>query len=85
MFGAARFRESVLSASRSSGFYIVPRRSDSPHRLGHTTQVLQSTADSGRNEIVRLAMRPKRLQRCGFLQASARLTPRLAFGLPQGA
>jgi hypothetical protein len=33
MFGAARFGEPVLSASRSLGFYIVPRRGDSPHRL----------------------------------------------------
>jgi hypothetical protein len=33
MFGAARFGEPVLSVSRSLGFYIVPRRDDSPHRL----------------------------------------------------
>jgi hypothetical protein len=85
MFGAARFGEPALSVSRSLGFYIVPRRGDSPHRLGQTTQVLQSTADFRRNEIVRLAARPKHLQRRGVSQASARLRPRLAFGLPQGA
>ena len=33
----------------------------------------------------RRAMRPKRLEPRGFSQASARLRPRLAFGLPQGA
>jgi hypothetical protein len=33
MFGAARFGEPVLSFSRSLGFYIVPRRGDSPYRL----------------------------------------------------
>jgi hypothetical protein len=33
MFGAARFGEPVLSVSHSLGFYIVPRRGDSPHRL----------------------------------------------------
>jgi hypothetical protein len=33
MFGAARFCEPVLTVSHSLGFYIVPRRGDSPHRL----------------------------------------------------
>jgi hypothetical protein len=33
MFGAALFGEPVLSVSRSLGFYMVPRRGDSPHRL----------------------------------------------------
>src|ERR1700712_2067055 len=33
MFGAARFGEPALSISHSFGFYIGPRRSDSPHRL----------------------------------------------------
>jgi hypothetical protein len=47
--------------------------------------VLQSTADSGRNEIVRRAMWFKHLQRRGFSQATARWKARLAFGLPQGA
>jgi hypothetical protein len=33
MFGAARFGEPALSASRSLGFHIVPRRARPPHRL----------------------------------------------------
>jgi hypothetical protein len=33
MFGVARFGEPALSASRFSGFYIVPRGGHSPHRL----------------------------------------------------
>jgi hypothetical protein len=34
MFGAADFGEPALSASRSLGFHIVPRRRRSPQRLG---------------------------------------------------
>jgi hypothetical protein len=33
LFGAARFGEPALSVSGSLGFYVVPRRGDSPHRL----------------------------------------------------
>jgi hypothetical protein len=34
MFGAARFGEPDLSASRGLGFHIAPRRGRSPQRLG---------------------------------------------------
>ena len=34
MFGAARFGELVLSASRGLGFHVAPRRRHSPQRLG---------------------------------------------------
>jgi hypothetical protein len=34
MFGAARFGELALNASRGLGFHSVPRRRHSPHRLG---------------------------------------------------
>jgi hypothetical protein len=34
MFGAARFGEPVLSASRGLGFHVAPRRRRSPQRLG---------------------------------------------------
>jgi hypothetical protein len=51
----------------------------------HTAQVLQSALDFRRDQMSRRAMQPKRLQRRGFSQASGRLKPRLAFGLPQGA
>jgi hypothetical protein len=34
MFGAARFGEPALRASRGLGFHIVPRRPRWPHRLG---------------------------------------------------
>ena len=51
----------------------------------HTAQVLQSAADFRHEHTSRRAMRTKRLQRRGFSQASARLRPRLAFGLPQRA
>jgi hypothetical protein len=36
MFGAARFGEPVLSASRGLGFHIAPRGGHSPHRLDMT-------------------------------------------------
>jgi hypothetical protein len=85
MFGAARFGEPVLSASRNLGFYIWLVQRRFPASTRHTTQVLQSTANSGRNGIVRRVMRRKRLQRRGFSQASARWRTLLAFGLPQGA
>jgi hypothetical protein len=51
----------------------------------HTAQVLKSTPDFRHDQTSRRAIRPKRLQRRAFSQASARLRPRLAFGLPQGA
>jgi hypothetical protein len=51
----------------------------------HTAQVLQSAPDFRHDQTSCRAMRPKRLQRRGFSQASARLGTRLAFGLPQGA
>jgi hypothetical protein len=34
MFGAARFGEPALSASRGLGFHIAPRRRHSPRHLG---------------------------------------------------
>jgi hypothetical protein len=33
MFGAVRFGEPALSASRGLGFHVAPRRGASPHRL----------------------------------------------------
>jgi hypothetical protein len=49
------------------------------------SQVLQSAKDFGCCEMVRVAVRPKRLQRRVFSQQAARLRTRFAFGLPQGA
>jgi hypothetical protein len=51
----------------------------------HTAQVLQSAPDFRHDQTSRRAVWPKRLQRRGFSQTSARLRPRSAFGLPQGA
>jgi hypothetical protein len=57
-------------------FAAVPR---------HAVQVLQPATNFGPNETALLAMLLKRLQRCAFSQAFARLRTQLAFGLPQRA
>jgi hypothetical protein len=47
--------------------------------------VVQSPLDFRRDQTVRRVVRPKRLQRRGFSQASARWRTRLAISLPQRA
>jgi len=71
MFGAARFGEPALSASRSLGFHTAPRRRRSPQRLAHRISASIS-AGFRHDQTSRRAMRPKRLQRRVFPQATAR-------------
>jgi hypothetical protein len=51
MFGAARFGEPPLRASRGLGFHIAPRRCRSRHRSAHRTSASISTGFSARPEI----------------------------------
>jgi hypothetical protein len=85
MFGGAPFGEPALSGSRSVGFRHRAAQSLLAAAPWHTPQVLQSAPDFRQDRTSRRAIRPKRLQRRHFSHASARLTARSAFGLPQRA
>jgi hypothetical protein len=66
-------------------FHIARRRRRSPQRFDTAHKCFNQHRIFDASKRLDREMRPNRLQRCGFSQASARLRPWFAFGLPQGA